>query len=135
MEKKELMESFVGNWGRVLSPFEIEDLFKWIDEDGMPVEVINFALRETVYQNKKTFSYLTSILRRYKVNNLLTVEKVEEDKLIFEDNLRKVFGNSRNQPQPQKSNIPDWVDKEYKHEATAEEQAQLAELQKSMLEE
>ena len=32
------------------------------------------------------------------------------------------------------SNVPDWVEKEYKHSATAEEQAKLEELRRSMLE-
>lgn len=37
-------------------------------------------------------------------------------------------------PKKSKSNVPDWVEKEYKHSATAEEQAQLEELRRSMLE-
>ena len=32
--------------------------------------------------------------------------------------------------QPAKSNVPDWVEADYKHEATAEEQAKLDELKK-----
>ena len=32
------------------------------------------------------------------------------------------------------SNVPDWVEKEYKHSATAEEQAKLEELKRSMFE-
>lgn len=38
-------------------------------------------------------------------------------------------------PKKNVSNVPDWVEKEYKHSATAEEQAKLEELRRSMLEE
>ncbi|HHC5105039.1 TPA: DnaD domain protein, partial [Streptococcus pyogenes] len=51
MTKKELFENFQKNWMRLLSPFEIEDIDKWIDEDNMPVEVVNEALKETVIYN------------------------------------------------------------------------------------
>ena len=37
-------------------------------------------------------------------------------------------------PKNSTSNVPDWVEKEYKHSATAEEQAKLEELRRSMLE-
>ena len=38
------------------------------------------------------------------------------------------------QQQRKQTNVPDWWDKEYKHEATPEEQAQLEALKKSMSE-
>jgi len=37
-------------------------------------------------------------------------------------------------PKNSESNVPDWVEKEYKHSATAEEQAKLEELKRSMSE-
>lgn len=37
-------------------------------------------------------------------------------------------------PKNSESNVPDWVEKEYKHSATAEEQAKLEELKRSMFE-
>lgn len=37
-------------------------------------------------------------------------------------------------PKNSASNVPDWVEKEYKHSATAEEQAKLEELKRSMFE-
>ena len=49
----------------------------------------------------------------------------EEDKYKKND-----FYKSKNST----SNVPDWVEKEYKHSATAEEQAKLEELRRSMSE-
>lgn len=42
--------------------------------------------------------------------------------------------NDLYKPKNSTSNVPDWVEKEYKHSATAEEQAKLEELRRSMLE-
>ena len=62
MSKKELFEMFQQCFGRVLTPFEIEDITKWIDEDGMPVEVVNAALKEAVTNNKISWKYVNKIL-------------------------------------------------------------------------
>ena len=48
-----------------------------------------------------------------------------------EDKYKK---NDFYKPKNSTSNVPDWVEKEYKHSATAEEQAKLEELKRSMLE-
>lgn len=48
-----------------------------------------------------------------------------------EDKYKK---NDFYKPKNSTSNVPDWVEKEYKHSATAEEQAKLEELRRSMLE-
>lgn len=48
-----------------------------------------------------------------------------------EDKYKK---NDFYKPKNNKSNVPDWVSKEYKHSATVEEQAKLEELKRSMLE-
>lgn len=48
-----------------------------------------------------------------------------------EDKYKK---NDFYKPKNSTSNVPDWVEKEYKHSVTAEEQAKLEELKRSMLE-
>lgn len=48
-----------------------------------------------------------------------------------EDKYKK---NDFYKPKNSTSNVPDWVEKEYKHSATAEEQAKLEELKRSMFE-
>lgn len=48
-----------------------------------------------------------------------------------EDKYKK---NDFYKPKNSTSNVPDWVEKDYKHSATAEEQAKLEELRRSMLE-
>ena len=48
---------------------------------------------------------------------------------MLKSNVKKLKSKQYNQ-QPAKSNVPDWVEADYKHEATAEEQAKLDELKK-----
>ena len=144
MDKKELLKNFEENWNRFMSPFEIEDIFKWIDEDGFSVEMVNEALRQTVLYNVKNLHYLNRVLSNWKANKIMTVEAVkyheqQRQEQQNQKNQQKFTQNNYSQRSYQKpqrqTNIPDWWDENYKHEATPEEQAQLAELHKSMLEE
>ncbi|WP_283262358.1 DnaD domain-containing protein [Streptococcus dysgalactiae] len=107
MTKKELFENFQKNWMRLLSPFEIEDIDKWIDEDNMPVEVVNEALKETVIYNAPNLRYLNRVLNNWKRQGIDTVEKVEFARLQFEN---KKLSQNKNQ----QSNVPDWSNPDYK---------------------
>lgn len=107
MDKKTLFENFQKNWMRLISPFEIEDIEKWIDEDNMPVEVINEALKETVIYNAKNTRYLNRVLNNWKANGIDTVEKVEISRLEFEN---KKQGKPQNTTA---SNIPAWSNPNY----------------------
>ncbi|HER2602193.1 DnaD domain-containing protein [Streptococcus pyogenes] len=107
MTKKELFENFQKNWMRLLSPFEIEDIDKWIDEDNMPVEVVNEALKETVIYNAPNLRYLNRVLNNWKRQGIDTVEKVEFARLQFEN---KKLSQNKNQ----QSNVPSWSNTDYK---------------------
>ena len=102
MTKKELFENFEKNWGRLLSPFEIEDISKWIDEDKFAPEIVKEALKQNVESNICSIRYLNKILARYDRENIRTVEAVKKDKERFEE--RKA-GKSTGRPI---SNIPTW---------------------------
>lgn len=142
MNKKQLFENFEKNWGRFLTPFEIEDINKWIDEDGFPVDVVNEALRQTVVFNVKNLHYLNRVLSNWKLNNIMTVEAVkyneqqrqEQRNQQLQQKATQNYTQRPQQKQPKQTNVPEWTEKDYKHEATAEEQAQLEALKKSMSE-
>ena len=107
MTKKELFENFQKNWMRLLSPFEIEDIDKWIDEDNMPVEVVNEALKETVIYNAPNRRYLNRVLNNWKRQGIDTVEKVEMARMQFEN-------KKLSQGKGQLSNVPVWSNPDYK---------------------
>ena len=102
MTKKQLFENFEKNWGRLLSPIEIESISKWVDEDGFTPEIVNEALKQTVESNACNVRYLNKILSRYERDNVRTLEAIEKDREQFEN--RKA-GKATGQPE---SNVPSW---------------------------
>lgn len=75
---KDLVNDFERELGRFLSPFEIEELQKTIDEDNTEPEVIRLALREAVLNGKTNFKYINAILRNWRHDNLRTARQVKE---------------------------------------------------------
>lgn len=108
MTKKELFENFEKNWMRLLSPFEIEDIEKWIDEDKMSIGVVNEALKETVIYNAPNLRYLNRVLNNWKRQGTDTVEKVEIARIQFE-NKKLVQAKERST-----TNVPSWSNTEYR---------------------
>lgn len=107
MDKKELFDNFQNNWMRLLSPFEIEDINKWIDEEKIPVEVVNEALKSTILYNAPNLRYLNRVLNNWKRQGIDTVEKVEFARLQFEN-------KKLSQGKCQLSNVPSWSNPDYK---------------------
>ncbi len=107
VDKKELFDNFQNNWMRLLSPFEIEDINKWIDEEKMPVEVVNEALKSTILDNAPNLRYLNRVLNNWKRQGIDTVEKVEFARLQFEN-------KKLSQGKGQLSNVPSWSNPDYK---------------------
>ena len=93
MTKAELFDNLQQCRGRMVTPFEIEDINKWID-DGLSPEVVNEALKEAVLENKINFKYINTILRRYIKNGIDTLEKIEEDRKQHELSKNKRYSKS-----------------------------------------
>lgn len=79
---KDLVEIFQQELGRLLTPFEIEDLTKTVREDQTDPDVIKAALREAVFNGKPHWKYIQAILRNWRsegINSLVQVEaKLQE---------------------------------------------------------
>ena len=128
------LKYFFDKWqeitGRALTPFEIEDIPKLHKEDNFSIDLMLTALKEAANSTSNfNFNYFKSILMRYKRQGLLTPEMV-----AGAEKQRQEAKDKQYSKQQAKSNVPEWVDEEYKHEATVDEQAQLEALKKSMLE-
>ena len=74
---KSLVETFQQELGRLLSPFEIEDLEKSLKEDGTSVDLIKEALREAVLNGKPNWKYIQAILRNWRHEGIRSVAQVE----------------------------------------------------------
>ena len=74
---KSLVDTFQQELGRLLSPFEIEDLEKSLKEDGTSADVIKEALREAVLNGKPNWKYIQAILRNWRHEGIKSVAQVE----------------------------------------------------------
>lgn len=128
------LKYFFDKWqeitGRALTPFEIEDIPKLHKEDNFSIDLMLTALKEAANSTSNfNFNYFKSILMRYKRQGLFTPEMV-----AGAEKQRQEAKDKQYSKQQAKSNVPEWVDEEYKHEATVDEQAQLDALKAAMME-
>jgi DNA replication protein len=77
---------FEQEFGRPLSPFEIETVNVWLDEDEISPALIKAALRESVLMAKLNFKYMDRILREWKKKGIHTVEQARLASKKFHDN-------------------------------------------------
>ncbi|MEC5422494.1 DnaD domain-containing protein [Virgibacillus sp. C22-A2] len=69
---------FEQEFGRPLSPFEIETINAWLDEDEIAPALIKAGLRESVLMGKLNFKYIDRILREWKKKGIHSVEQARE---------------------------------------------------------
>ncbi|KPH76011.1 MULTISPECIES: DnaD domain-containing protein [Bacillaceae] len=69
---------FEQEFGRPLSPFEIEMINGWLDEDQIEPALIKAGLRESVLMGKLNFKYIDRILREWKKKGIHTVDQARK---------------------------------------------------------
>lgn len=74
---KDLVGDFERELGRLLSPFELEDLQKTVKEDRTSVDLVRMALREAVFNNKTNWNYIQAILRNWRREGITSPQQVE----------------------------------------------------------
>lgn len=86
---KDLVGDFERELGRLLSPFELEDLQKTLQEDQTDPDIVRAALREAVFNGKTSWNYINAILRNWRREGVTTLRQIEERKQAREDNQMK----------------------------------------------
>ena len=123
---------FVKAEGLKVNDRHMTRLLEYIGLDGMDMELVKEAVRRTTDGGIDNPNYTFTILDSWKAKGITTVEQANEEKENFQSQKqRRSYPNQ----QPSKSNVPEWVDEEYKHEATVDEQAKLDALKAAFLEE
>ncbi len=82
----QLMNIFVlfeQEFGRPLSPFEIETINIWLDDEVIEPSLIKAALREAVLMNKLNFRYIDRILSEWSRKGIRTVDQAREHSKQF----------------------------------------------------
>ncbi len=122
---------FVKAEGLKVNDRHMTRLLEYIGLDGMDMELVKEAVRRTTDGGIDNPNYTFRILDSWKAKGITTVEQADKEKEEFQSHKQQ---RSYSNQQPSKSNVPEWTEKDYKHEATAEEQAKLDELKKSLME-
>ncbi|AYC29417.1 DnaD domain-containing protein [Paenisporosarcina cavernae] len=78
MQEGELYKIFEQEFGRLLSPMEMESIGMWLDHDKMSPELIKAALKEAVIAQKVSLRYIDRILFEWKKKNIQTPKQVEK---------------------------------------------------------
>ncbi|WP_028561243.1 DnaD domain-containing protein [Paenibacillus pinihumi] len=66
---------FEQEFGRPLSPMELDMISGWLDEDKFSDELIRFALKEAVFAGKLYFRYIDRILLEWGRNRITNVDE------------------------------------------------------------
>lgn len=74
---------FEKEFGRPLSPFEIDMMNSWLDEDKIDPALIKAGLRESVLMSKLSFKYIDRILREWKQKGVHTVDDARQASKSF----------------------------------------------------
>ncbi|WP_112181156.1 DnaD domain-containing protein [Paraliobacillus zengyii] len=102
---------FEQEFGRALSPFEIETINIWIDEDEQKPALIKAALREAVLMSKLNFKYIDRILREWKKKGIRSVEQAREQSKSFHSN-QSNSNLEREEPKRDVSLYYNWLEDE-----------------------
>lgn len=74
----DIFSIFEKEFGRALTPMELETISGWLDNDGYKEELILAALKEAVFTGKLYFRYVDRILLEWQRNRIGTVEQAKQ---------------------------------------------------------
>lgn len=86
VSKESLFSLFEKEFGRPLSPFEIETVNIWLDDEEYREDLIKAALREAVLMGKMNFKYIDRILAEWQRKGINTVEQAKTHGKQFRNN-------------------------------------------------
>lgn len=79
----DLLEVFQQEFGRLLTPIEIQMIGDWLDKDKYSKELVLEALREAVLNQKYSLRYIDRILMAWEKKNIRTSIQVKEETKKF----------------------------------------------------
>lgn len=78
MKSNDIYTDFEQEFGRPLTPMELESITLWLDNDRYSEELIRAALKEAVFSGKVNFRYIDRILLEWSRNRVQTVDQARE---------------------------------------------------------
>lgn len=78
--RQNLFSAIEQEFGRTLSPIEMETISQWLDIDHYSVELVNLALKEATLSQVYNLKYMDRILINWEKKHLTTPAQIEADK-------------------------------------------------------
>ncbi|WP_028273092.1 DnaD domain-containing protein [Atopococcus tabaci] len=110
--EERLFRTFEEEFGRPLSPIELQTIGMWLDEDKYPLELIEMALREAVLNQVYSLKYVDRILLNWEKKNIRSKAQVEKESQSYRN--KKMADNGQNDQQKPTKPVPlhNWLDDE-----------------------
>lgn len=110
--EERLFRTFEEEFGRPLSPIELQTIGMWLDEDKYSLELIEMALREAVLNQVYSLKYVDRILLNWEKKNIRSKAQVEKESQSYRN--KKMADNGQNDQQKPTKPVPlhNWLDDE-----------------------
>ncbi len=95
-EQGELYQSFEKEFGRPLSPLETDQLRTWLQDEQVPLELLQEALKRAVLRGALNFRYIDSILQDWQRRNIRTTAEA----ITLDAKRKKTFRQPRSVKKP-----------------------------------
>ncbi|MER2105859.1 MAG: DnaD domain-containing protein [Solibacillus sp.] len=101
---------FEQEFGRLLSPIEIETVNMWLDQDGHTPKIIRAALKEAVLAGKLSMRYVDRILFEWKKKNIKSLQQIEKHSEQFRQHTIVKQPPVQQQTAPPKVSFYNWLE-------------------------
>lgn len=83
-ETESLVMAFENEFGRMLTPLELETLNTWVSQDNYQPALIKYALKEAVIHQALSLKYIDRILLTWEKKNIRTVNEAQQESERFQ---------------------------------------------------
>lgn len=111
LKLQDLYTLFEQEFGRSLSPIELDTLNMWLDDDHYAPELIQMALKEAVLNQVYSLKYIDRILLSWEKKNITTKAQVLEESKKFRQTKSDQLERSQAQRKKPMKDVPlhDWL--------------------------
>lgn len=111
LKLQDLYTLFEQEFGRSLSPIELDTLNMWLDDDHYAPELIQMALKEAVLNQVYSLKYIDRILLSWEKKNITTKAQVLEESKKFRQTKNDQLERSQAQRKKPMKDVPlhDWL--------------------------
>lgn len=108
----DIMTIFEQEFGRNLSPIEMQTIASWMDTDHYSVELIEAALREAVLNQAYSLKYIDRILLSWEKKNVKSLQDVSNQSKRVQDRTSKFDDATANVEYEMEVPLFNWLDSE-----------------------